>query len=279
MVYWVAGIVVLLVCLVVFVLYKIKPEGEAEVLKRLAKKDISISFEMIEGNEGAIRVARAVNEDGKKLILIHGSPGDWSAWSNIFLNEEIRRKFDIVAFDRPGYGKTSISAQGALKNQAEAVRQIRSALWPTEEYIVVGHSYGGAVVAKLLLDQNEPISGAVLVAATLCPKLQAPKWYNKLGESRMMNWLLSSDFKSSNTEMLSLQKELQANETHLSSLNRKVILIQGKKDILVPYETVAYLKKHVTGFEYVIKDRMNHFVPWSNPELITKAILSFDMQE
>ena len=54
-----------------------------------------------------------------------------------------------------------------------------------------------------------------------------------------------------------------------------VIVIQGKVDELVPYENVNFARKMLVNapVEFVIKDDMNHFVPWSDPQLITDAIL------
>ena len=51
------------------------------------------------------------------------------------------------------------------------------------------------------------------------------------------------------------------------------MLIQGTKDVLVPYATVDYYKsKKTDGVKYMIIDGMNHFVPWSDPDLIVEAL-------
>lgn len=54
-----------------------------------------------------------------------------------------------------------------------------------------------------------------------------------------------------------------------------VIAIQGKQDELVPYENLLFLKKMLINapVEYVTKENMNHFVPWSDPDLIQQAVL------
>jgi pimeloyl-ACP methyl ester carboxylesterase len=60
-----------------------------------------------------------------------------------------------------------------------------------------------------------------------------------------------------------------------------VIVIQGTKDELVPYENVDFAKKMIVNapVEFVIRDGMNHFVPWSNPELIREAVLKLVMMK
>ena len=74
--------------------------------------------------------------------------------------------------------------------------------------------------------------------------------------------------------MLGLPESLELNEAAVSSIQIPIIYIQGKKDVLVAHETVDYFKKlKPTGVKYVIIEDMNHFTPWSDPNLITDAIL------
>lgn len=55
-----------------------------------------------------------------------------------------------------------------------------------------------------------------------------------------------------------------------------VIFVQGMKDQLVDPGNAAFAKRMMTNttVELVTKDDMNHFVPWSDPELIRNAILT-----
>jgi pimeloyl-ACP methyl ester carboxylesterase len=101
-----------------------------------------------------------------------------------------------------------------------------------------------------------------------------PRWYNKVARWKLVNFIISKDLKSSNIEMLDLPESLRLNETSLSSIHIPIIYIQGKKDVLVPHETVDYFNElKPDGVKYVIIEDMNHFTPWSDPYLITDAIL------
>ena len=67
-------------------------------------------------------------------------------------------------------------------------------------------------------------------------------------------------------EMIPLWKKITCN----------VIVIQGQKDNLVSPANSDFAKKmllNASSLDFVIKDNMNHFVPWQHPELIRDAIL------
>ncbi len=55
----------------------------------------------------------------------------------------------------------------------------------------------------------------------------------------------------------------------------KANFIQGMKDNLVDPGNAEFAKRMMTNtsVELVTKDNMNHFVPWSDPELIRNAVL------
>jgi len=270
--------VLFLLIIVIFISMKfIVQGGETKVIKKLDSLGVQIHFDSLETELGLARYARAGNGNGAKLILIHGSPGDWSAWVNVFANPEIIRDFDVIAIDRAGYGNTKVPPQEQLMKQAAIPIQIANQIWGDSSFIVVGHSYGGAVAEKLLIEYPKQIKGGVLVAPTIGPDYQAPKWYNKIAKWAIVNPFLPSMFQSSNIEMLALQEELKRNESRLGDIKSPIIFIHGKKDVLVPYATVNYFQEHVKeNVKYVILDSMNHFVPWSNPELINNAILELN---
>ncbi|MGB0522603.1 MAG: alpha/beta fold hydrolase [Flammeovirgaceae bacterium] len=270
-------ILILVSCAGMALLYSVDKADENKMVQQLADKGITVTLHELAVPEGNVRVARAGNPLGKKLVLIHGSPGNWTAWSNILSDQRILDAFDVVAIDRPGYGKTTIPAQRELERQGAVVLHVVNQLWGTEPYVVVGHSYGGAVAEAVMLHPQSRVSGGVWVAASLSPKFQGPKWYNRLGKAPVVNWLLPERWKSSNVEMMGLQEGLGENEAKLGDISVPVVMIHGKKDILVPFKTVEYIQQHVPQqfITYELNDTLNHFIPWSNPDLISDSILRF----
>lgn len=80
--------------------------------------------------------------------------------------------------------------------------------------------------------------------------------------------------RASNEEIYHLKPELEELIPKWSDIRCPVIVIQGKKDSLVPATNADFARKMLVNapVEFVFKDDMDHFVPWSNPELIHDAI-------
>ena len=270
------GIILLvLVVVIIAIMSFIMPAGEKKVLQRLKEKNINPVHRLLSFNDSLLISMFAIGDSTKPaLLLIHGSPGDWSAWENIITNDSIRSSFYILAVDRAGFGRTTVPALSNLQDQAEVLWETLKQVGITHNITLAGHSYGGAVVEQLLIDHPEAFNLAVLVAPTLSPELMQPRWYNKVARWKLINLIISRDLKSSNIEMLGLPESLKLNEAAVPSIQIPIIYIQGKKDVLVAHETVDYFNKlKPTGVKYVIIEDMNHFTPWSDPYLITDAIL------
>lgn len=207
----------------------------------------------------------------KPLILfIHGSPGKWDAWKNYFLNDTLLNQFHLIAYDRPGYGKTTLPPVSSIETQYHIALKI-SNLYAKKDKIIVGHSYGGAVALKFSFNKKQFIKKIILVAPAICPKYQHPKWYNYF--AKYFDFILPNDLISSNYEMYPLSKELEKIYNQNDSTIIPIAYIQGKKDWLVPFNSTFCFKKHFKGnIQFIIDKNENHFIPWTKPQLITKEI-------
>ena len=208
------------------------------------------------------------------LLLIHGSPGSWSDWQHIIANDTVRQRYFIVALTRPGYGFTTVPPQALLEEQAAVVWHLATQFGYDSAITVVGHSYGGAVAMQLLAQYPAAFRKGSLVAPTLGAALMAPRWYNKVAAWRPVNQWLSADLRHSNIEMTGLPASLRKLENNWQVVQAPIIYIQGGQDILVSPKTVDFMRSQYHGpVRYVVVRKMNHFVPWSDPQLITKALL------
>ena len=268
-----AGVVIISIVVIMgATIFFVTPDGEVDVMERLSELNIH-PVEHFSAYEDSFQIRSMVigDESKPKLVLIHGSPGDWSNWEFIIADSTLRQQFCIV---RAGFGKTTVPAQWSLAVQANIVWSALNQWSAGSECIIAGHSYGGAVVEQLLIDHPGKFSRGVLVAPTLSPDVQKPRWYNNFASLRLVKLILPDVMKASNIEMMGLPEGLAANENQLANIQVPIYYIQGKRDMLVPYETMDYFKEYgPENITFVVKEKMNHFTPWSNPQLIIDAIL------
>ena len=91
-----------------------------------------------------------------------------------------------------------------------------------------------------------------------------------------IRFLIPASFRASNHEILYLKPELEKMLPLWKNIRQPVIVIQGGKDMFVNPKNADFAQKmlvNAKSLKFIKVDTMNHFVPWSHPQLIKKAIL------
>ena len=224
-----------------------------------------------------IHYAQAGDENKPLVLFVHGSPGSLSAFIDFLADSALLNKALLVTADRPGFGHSNFGiAETSLEKQAAALKPILERHKNNRPVILVGHSLGGPVIAQLAMDYPELVDGLVLVAASIDPALEPDElWFRAPLATPFLSWILPRSFRASNEEIYQLEPQLYNMQPRWKEIDCPVIFIQGKKDQFVPPENADFAKKMMvnTTVEIVMKEDMDHFVPWSNPELIREAVL------
>lgn len=254
---------------------------------RLSKADIDEQFKntSIKPTEHRIKVlGREINyaEIGKDslpvVFFVHGSPGSWSAFSGFMKDEDLLKKVKMVSVDRVGFGYSDLgNGEKSLEKQAAYLKPIfEKYKQKDKKLILVGHSLGGPMLARMAIDYPELIDNLIFVAPSIDPNLEPARWYRYILDSVFIRYIIPRSFRASNLEILYLKEDLEAMLPFWKNIHQPTIVIQGKKDVLVHPDNAKFAQKMLINAQSVqiwLKDDMNHFVPWSNPELIKEAIL------
>lgn len=211
------------------------------------------------------------------VLFVHGSPGSLSAFIHFLADSILLQKALLITTDRPGFGYSNFgNAEKSLVKQGEALKPILERHQNNRPIILVGHSLGGPLIARMAMQYPDLVDGLVIVAGSIDPDLEPNEtWFRAPLATPFLSWVMPRSWRASNEEIYHLKPELEKMEPLWKNITCPVIVIHGKKDQLVSFGNVAFAKKMLinTHVEYVINDEMNHFVPWSNPELIRNAIL------
>lgn len=223
----------------------------------------------IEG--GDIYAVQVGDKSLPPLLLIHGSPGDWTAWKQLILTTNLTDRYQLIIPDRPGYQNSTVKG-GSLTTQSNAMAVLM------QEHCnpcgVVGHSFGGALALQLAVDYPEKVAVVVSLSGTIAAPFQTPKWYNHLGNNQWIKQLLSNSFLSSNQEMMSLSMDLLAIESKIKELDQPFYLLQGGKDVLVNPVSPFYLINQLNQVHLKYYDAWDHFIIWTETEEVARVLLS-----
>jgi pimeloyl-ACP methyl ester carboxylesterase len=211
----------------------------------------------------AISLLRAGDARGPRLILVHGTPGDAASWADYLLDPPPGT--DVVALDRPGFGASG--PEGAVPGLAEQAAAV-AALLPSDgrRVVLLGHSLGGPVVARVAAEHPGRIHAVVLLAASLDPALETIHPLQRVGAWPWVQWLLPRPIRNANAELLALREELLALQPLLANIRARVLIVHGDADNLVPVANVPYMQARLSGAACVQTTLLvgaDHFLPWN----------------
>jgi pimeloyl-ACP methyl ester carboxylesterase len=214
-----------------------------------------------------------------RLILVHGTPGAATGWADYLQTPP--PGMEVFALDRPGFGSSgSGRAWPSLDDQASAV----AALLPDDDrpVVLLGHSLGGAVAARVAADHPHRVAGLVLLAASLSPDLEVVHPLQRIGDWPPLRALLPRNIRHANSELLTFEAELRTLQTRLNRVRARVAIVHGSLDDLVPVANVPYMQAELSGAQALrtmVLPGRNHFLPWNSADVVREAIAWASMVE
>lgn len=230
---------------------------------RATERDPSLSF------------LRAGDASAPRVIYIHGTPGSAEGWAD-FLTDPVPG-LEAISVDRLGFGKSDGRSGGvdSFEAQARAIAPLlvqRRGHWP----ILVGHSLGGPIAARLAALHPDRVGGLVLVAGSLDPAQERPGLGQRIATTDLVRFFLPQVLDNSMGELAAAKHQTELLGPELSNISCPVIVIHGTTDELVPYDNVAYIRSmlvNARSLDIVTLPRQGHFIPWERADTIREAVL------
>lgn len=252
--------------------------SEEKIKKEFESKEIVPNLSQLKVGERTMNYAYLDRGKDALAVFVHGSPGSWNAFIDFFKNDSLINEVDVLSVDRPGFGMSDPGiAESSMEKQAMLIHQVLQQ-FDHKRILLIGHSLGGPVIARMAMDYPDAYQGLIFVAASIDPEMEKKEWYRSWIKTRVGGWVTPEGFWVSNEEIVTLKSELQEMIPLWKYIKAPSIVIQGTKDMLVPWENAEFAQKMLVDHAKVevrYLEKVNHFIPWSHPETIVKAIFDF----
>lgn len=232
------------------------------------------SYEDADGR--TVATGECGDPSGRLVLFVHGSPGVWRDFAYVMADPVLAERALLVSVDRPGWGGSAAGGlETSLADQARALRAVLEAHPENLPAVVVGHSLGGPVAARLAMDAPELVGALVLVAGSIDPELEKTTWYQALGRTWLVRPLVPEMLERADAEIRPLRRELEEMLPRWAELTLPVYVLQGDEDALVPPANADFAARVVTHAPLSIEriPGQGHLIPWQKPERIVATVL------
>ena len=214
----------------------------------------------------------AGNHSGRRVVFVHGTPGDASDWGG-FLREFAADQHRL-AIDRLGFGESGgDTAVVSLTEQARAIAELLDGVGGPA--VVVGSSYGGPVALRLAADRPDLVAGLLLVGGAADPGHERIHPIQHVIATKPLATIMPTALARSNAELLALPGELELLADDLARVRASVTVLHGLGDTLVPAENARYLAERLTGvarLRFVLVPGAGHFLHLLSPDRVEDAL-------
>lgn len=238
----------------------------------------------------------------KTLFFIHGLGGRSQQWFNQI--DYFKSSFNIIVPDLLGHGESD-KPRSKEKNlyafsEHEADLQNLFRQYATQENILIGHSYGGALATALACMHQDEINKMILISPLPCTPSVSIPWLYRLPMPIMQLFrpLLEKRFQQlaftrSDSKAI-LKSEMDAMRQNdlrvirdmikgmdkmprldISMLTLPTLLLLAAEDNLVPMESSASFYGQLPNKQDIILKNAAHISPLTQPEKVNRVADSF----
>jgi pimeloyl-ACP methyl ester carboxylesterase len=249
--------------------------------RKLKRAGVVPELGLVNGQGRDIHYTLAGKDSSKPLVLfVHGSPGSSSNFLRYAKDSALLQQFQVLLVDRPGFGYSDFGdEEKSILKQAEILNDVLQQFKASKK-VLVGHSLGGPIIARMAMDSTAEIDGLVIVAGSVSPELEPEEAWRKTFNKAWLRWVLPKLFRVSNQEIIDVRQDLIAMEDGWKNIRIPVRIVQGGKDKLVPAGNADYAKQMLINSPdvhiHMLVDE-NHFIPFTMPEVVRQAILELQL--
>jgi pimeloyl-ACP methyl ester carboxylesterase len=248
---------------------------------------------LIKGIESNFKLAG----EGKPILILHGWGGSSDSWEKV-IDLLVEQNFKVFCPDLPGFGKTKAPKETwGVSDYVDWVLKFVEKQ-KLENFILLGHSFGGRISIKFANYYPNKISSLILCdSAGLKIK---PNWKRRvvLGFIGFLKLIFGitffqkikkeikdifyfiiseTDYAKANSRMKKIMKRVISEDLfrYLSGIKSETLIVWGEKDDIVPLSHAHVFNKQIQNSKLEIIEGVKHSPHLQSPEKLVAIILNF----
>ncbi len=276
--YWLAALAILPMAFVLINARMSFRSSDAATKKYFAKRNTPVKIHRLPFSGGELRyVETGLQADTAPLVLfVHGAPGSGSGDYAYLADSILGGGARLITMDRPGYGYSNYGrSEPRFSRQAAAIKAVLDRYTPSKT-ILLGHSFGGPLIAQVALDYPGKVDALLMLAPVNDPGSEPVPWYAGFAKWRATRWMLSKAWQVAGDEKFAHVQELYKLQPRWQELRIPVVHVHGESDFLAPpEENIAFSRRHIPPehLKLVVLPGGSHFIPWTDHERVREELL------
>ena len=241
---------------------------------------LSVEFEekYAQFGERSIRYILSGDSSAKNVIVfVHGAPGSWNAFQEYMADSSLRSAAQLISIDRLGYG---YSDYGQVEHNIDIHAQALNAVLSQNSFdsvVLVGHSYGGPIVANYAVEYPEKVKSILMIAPVIAPEAEREFWFNHILKLKLIRFLLPDYINVSVQEKLHHADALKEIEHTWRKLQAPIIHMHCDDDWIAPAAGNLEFSSQNIPKEYLTIETWEgagHLIPFNSFDKVKHTILT-----
>ena len=250
--------------------------SQEEIDSILSQVDYEVHSNIIDYEGRPIHYMEIGDPEKPVVMFVHGSPGSWDNFTQFMGSPKLLEHARVITVTRPGYGQSGEGEyEPSVPKQAAAFLKILALRSPNKPAVLLGHSYGGPVVARMAMDGPKQVASLVLAGASIDPDLEKMQWFQYPAAVPPISWLIPSFLLVCNLEILALEPELEDMMPLWKDIIVPVTVIHGELDDLVPIGNAEFAERMLENapVKMMRYADMNHFMIWNRRDMVEEEVI------